>query len=163
MALSTSGTVSQRHEAARQDESKITAGQLAAAMRRRGYQVKAAELAEHAPEWHHAGWNPRGGMGKCYFFPASAATDEAEQARLMAEVEVRRAERARPRFGFKAGFVKSGRRWQPIIDVREFAAGKKMGKYEEITEDLYRRLLPHDGADLTPYESAQHAAERLGA
>jgi hypothetical protein len=38
-----------------------------------------------------------------------------------------------------------------------------MGKYAEISEELYGRLLPHNGADLEAYETAEEAAERLGA
>ena len=83
MALSETGTTSERHAAARADASKITAGELAAAMRKRGLAVKAAELKEHASEWHHAGWRPTGGMGRCYFFPGHYASDIAAQARLM--------------------------------------------------------------------------------
>ena len=167
MALDQNGTVSERHAEARADGDKITAGQLAAAMRKRGLTVTAAELKPLSREWHHAGWTPRGGMGRCYFFPASYATDDEAQQRLMAIIATDRAEAARTRYGFaivwrvdRAGPY-GRKRYVATIGVREFAPGKKMGKYEEITEQLYRRLLPHAGADLEPFEPADHAADRL--
>jgi hypothetical protein len=105
-------------------------------------------------------------MGKCYFFPASDATDEAAQARLMTQVKARRAEQAGPRYGFRTGFrpqrgAGGRKKWQPVVDVREIAGGEKMGKYAEIPKDLYRQLLPHNGADLLAFETAEAAAERL--
>ena len=94
MGLSTSGTVSERHAAARQDASKVTAGQLAARMRRAGMPVTAAELRRWAPEWHHSGWIPgpaRGGsrMGRTYFFPI-----DTDIEKLYANVLAERARKA---------------------------------------------------------------------
>jgi len=163
MALGTSGTVSERHEAARQDESKITAGQLARAMRARGHDVKAAELAEFAPEWHHSGFRGDGkGMGKTYFFPASWRSDEREMRLLAEHVAARRAERAEPRFAFNVRFRKSGRRWQPVAEIIEVPAGKRLpDKATVIERAQFERLQPFDGRDLEAYEAADAFERRM--
>lgn len=168
MALDQSGTVSERHAAARSDSSKMTAGQLATRMRRAGYQVTARELARHATEWHHAGWNPRGGMGKCYFF-RDADAEPSRMADLFARVERDRAETAAAeqarlednasvRYGWRVGFVHAGRKgkWQPVAQVREFAVGVDFGRdYTRISAEEYAALLPFQGRSLERHETRE--------
>lgn len=167
--LADNGTVSERHAAARADDSKLTAGELATAMRRAGMRVTARELQPFATEWHHAGWNPKGGMGRCYFFAAADATPDG-MARLFGRVESARAAAAQPRFGWRVSFRKdySGpygrKRHQPIAELREFAPGERVpDKYELISSEEYVALLPHNGADLLPFESRAAFARRMAA
>lgn len=167
MGLAESGTVSERHAAARADDAKLTAGELAKKMKKAGYSVSAKELAEHATEWHHAGWLPGGkGMGKCYFFRAYDA-EPASMARLMERVIEARAEAAKPRYGWKVGFKEErgayGRkRFRPVAEVREFAPGEKVGdKYTLISAEDYATLKPFEGRDLEPYESLGKFMQRI--
>lgn len=147
------GTTSERHEAAKGDTNKMTAGELAAEMRRAGYKVTAGEISEFAPEWHHAGWNPRGGMGRCYFFSATEASQERMKA-LYERVVAARKSRESTRYGWKVCFRKVGRRWQPVAHVREFEAGEKVREsYTEITQEEFAALKPFEGRDLEPHES----------
>lgn len=159
MGLSEKGTTSERHEAARSDSSKITAGELAKAMRKAGMQVTATDLKPLATEWHHAGWTPRGGMGKCYFFRA----DDARPARMQAlyeQVQEQREKAAQPRYGYCTRFEArydgpyGRKRYQPILAVDEFAPGEKIGgKYTQITKEEYDLLESLDGLELEPYQS----------
>lgn len=165
--LADNGTVSERHAAARNDESKLTAGELARLMRRAGMQVTARELQPLATEWHHAGWKPGGGMGRCYFFAAADATPDG-MSRLFARVVAARAAAAQPRYGWRVGFRAdySGpygrKRYQPIAELREFAPGQRMpDKFEPISREEYGALLPHNGADLLPFESRAAFARRM--
>lgn len=161
MGLAANLTVSERHEAARNDSTKITAGELARAMRRAGYQVKAADIKDFAPEWHHAGWNPGGGMGRCYFFSA----EDMEPARMQALyecVEAKRAEIARVRYGWKVDFRRCRRRYQPIACLRQFEVGENMPpNFSEIERDEFNSLVPFNGCDLEPYESRSDFLARM--
>lgn len=165
--LADNGTVSERHAAARADESKLTAGQLATAMRRAGMKVTARELQPLATEWHHAGWKTGGGMGRCYFFSVDDATPDG-MARLFDRVESARAAAAQPRYGWRVAFRAdySGpygrKRHQPVAELREFGPGERVpDKYELISPDEYAALLPHNGTDLLPFESRAAFARRM--
>lgn len=158
MGLHESGTVSERHAEARTDSRKITAGQLASRMRKAGYKVTAKEIADYAQEWHHAGWNPKGGMGKTYFFHA----DYSDYDRLMKLVEADRLERSKPRYAFRVKFQKDGRRYIPVASFREVPAGNKVTEKDElISERQYEALRQFDGETLESYESLRHFAERM--
>lgn len=169
MALAESGTVSERHAAARKSEKKLTAGEMAAAMRKAGYEVTAADLKPFAPEWHHAGFRPGGkGMGRCFFFPVEDATP-AGMERLADRVAKAKAAASLTRYGWVVAFRRErgayGRtRWQPIAEVREFAPGQKLPeKYTEITPEEYAALAPHNGAELEPHESRASFLARISA
>jgi hypothetical protein len=92
MGLADSGTVSERQAAAQADDRKITAGELAAKMRRAGLNVTAKELKPLALEWHHSGWIPGrkydgSRMGRTYFFPVDTDIDKLYKDVLDARAE----------------------------------------------------------------------------
>lgn len=81
MALHVSGTVSERHHEARFCSTKVTAGEMAAMLRKLKIKTTAKELVDLyyrltgiRAEWHHSGWFGSGRnrrMGRTYFFHES--------------------------------------------------------------------------------------------
>lgn len=163
MGLSSSKTTSERHEEAKRRSDLITAGALAKAMRRFGMSVKASELNSFASEWHHAGWISSSRMGKCYFFDISYL-DPEKMKTLYERVLKNREEESKIRYAYRIGFIKKydgpyGRkRWQPILEVKEFKEGEKINKnkkYMEIDKETYDLLKTKNGMELKPYQSIE--------
>jgi len=164
MGLSSRGTTSDRHEAAKNDPTKLTAGELAKQMRAAGMQVKAQELSPHATEWHHAGFHGNSAMGKCYFFKQQT---HEEQRALYLQILADREAAGRERFAWKAEFeTRRGtygkKTYRPVSCVLAFAPGAIIpAKWEQITIEDYQKLLPHNGASLVAYESLETFKKRI--
>lgn len=163
-----------RHEKARLNADKMTAGEAAKALRKRGVKATGKQLValyrllHHGrdPEWHHAGFIPGdkgGGMGRTYFFRTADLDKLAENAeRLPALVEARQkakdaaaaekaARDAQAVTGIGWRWVEGrgayGRKiWTKALVVYQGPEGGKPAKgWIPCDQDTYDRAKPHEG------------------
>lgn len=154
-----------RHALAKLDSDKLTAGQAAARLKKRGFAVTAVELVDwfransggRDPEWHHAGQLPKsygGGMKKTYFF-AKSLIAEFTQADFDSIVSLRDLKPV-----MRVAFYKSGRRFVPYAT---FVLTERIGKNDSLlTPEQFEALKPFNNEDLNAYETVEEFAARMG-
>jgi len=159
--------VSERHAQAKA-KGKLTAGQVAKILRKRGLQIKAKELKRYANEWHHSGFYKDSSglkMGRTYFFPADIDFDilieRIENDRIIGEQIDE--EKNRTAYIFKVGFRKGyGRRkWIPIAKFITKVVPENGMIPDEISLEDYEALKRFEGEELEPYETFAHFRERM--
>lgn len=116
----TGAYTSVRHALAKADPDKLTGGELARILRKRGHIITARDLVDahcrimgRYPEWHHSGFKPKsagGGMGRAYFYAADVVDRMADglakwQAEQAADRAAAQAEAERKRTTMVQGFA----------------------------------------------------------
>ncbi|HIJ66820.1 MAG TPA: hypothetical protein HPP51_00855 [Planctomycetes bacterium] len=147
--------VSDRHVVAK-NAGMLTAGQVAARLRKMGLAIKAKELKDFADEWHHSGfYKAKNGstMGRTYFFYA-----DTDIAKLKEQIEAKRAAGNRTAYVFKVKFerqtgYRGRKRWQPLAHFEAIEIPADDFCPNEISPEDYKKFSRCEGNCLEPYES----------